>query len=892
MHWYMKSCYFCGNKFSSFSIELYLKHMARHRCIHNFKFKCGYLSCPTTYKSYSALYTHCKRHHFAYRKRTNIVLLTEADIGTSSVLPTPNCTVPSCQRTCKDRKHLVNHMKSHIRMNCEIQCPFRNCSSRYSKVSSFSSHLSRCHRDVSHDEQLCSTGSVNIQELQKIEELDCSANDSFTSVSQTRSAANSGNDTIEMTRDIINPFAMLLLKLESKLLVPQSTIQILVEELMHITESTDEHLKTVLTKKLDLPETHCSSLKRVFENESLSSLLNNKHLNTIHKRRNYYETNFHYVAPIEIFLGEINSIKCCCHYIPIKTQLSTYLQLFKEVLFERPKSKVNILSDFWDGNLYQHLQATTSLNFFLYQDSFEIVNPIGSSKKKHKLLAVYCMIGNIPAAHRMSLANILLVMLVKEKHVKHFGQSAVFRRLLADLKDLISNGINFDLSHSLKCNLLGIMGDNLGAHFVGGFVENFTTENFCRFCDISKTSFSEEPYRCGEKRTERSYDQAIDVLNNDKTLHHHLGIKFPSLFHQLPDFHVCKPSLPPCIGHDLFEGVVAYDLALFIKHFVKLKWFTYDILNKRIQNFDYSAHDRSDQPPIIATNAKKLAGQAAENWCLLRLFSLIIFDRVKNSNDKIWKLFLSLREVVELVCAYEISHSQLAYLNVLCKDYVDRRKKHFPSVRLRPKHHFLLHYPALTMQFGPLIRLWTLRMESKHSYFKRCTRATKSFKNITWTLANKHQLFQAYRCKGMCLNLQVELSAAQALQPSSCSPSIFQELQKLNLLHNSVTTTSAIYQGITYKCRMIVAASEASQIEFCQIKGIILNNDVLYFLVQKCTSAYLAQYGMYRLVVCEDHLKCLKVTGLLDFYPLPCYTINGKNYIVLKHSLLPPCADD
>ena len=125
-----------------------------------------------------------------------------------------------------------------------------------------------------------------------------------------------------------------------------------------------------------------------------------------------------------------------------------------------------------------------------------------------------------------------------------------------------------------------------------------------------------------------------------------------------------------------------------------------------------------------------------------------------------------------------------------------------------------------------------------------------------------------------------------------CSQSVLQEFQRLNLLDNSVTAASANYLGITYKCHMIVVASEASQIEFCQIKIIIVNSDVLYFLVQKCTSAYLAQYGIYKLAVCEDHFKCLKVADLLDFYPLSCYNIDGKNFVVLKHSLLTTCADD
>ena len=31
---------------------------------------------------------------------------------------------------------------------------------------------------------------------------------------------------------------------------------------------------------------------------------------------------------------------------------------------------------------------------------------------------------------------------------------------------------------------------------------------------------------------------------------------------------MCQPGLPPCLGHDLFEGIVFSDLALYIQHLV------------------------------------------------------------------------------------------------------------------------------------------------------------------------------------------------------------------------------------------------------------------------------------------------------------------------------------
>ena len=410
--------------------------MARHRWVHNLKFKCGYLSCPASYKSYSALYTHCKRHHFVIRKNCQLIGNVSADknlkfssVNSVSSFPASMvyCTVPCCEQLCTDFKDLLKHLKTvHLSMNCEIQCPFSNCSSKYSILSSFTSHISRCHRLCAQNQpHHCSTVETDMQvndDLGNALDIPCCS----------ESSPNSTASVITET----DLYALFLLKLESKLIVPQSTIQVIFEEFLHLAKSADKHLSTVLSNDLGLSEIQSEQLKVAFDNLSLSATLatNGKLFNTIYKRSSYYKSKFNYVSPVEIFLGYINRKKCCFHYIPIQQQLLNYCKLFGQELFKRPLSKELILKDFWDGSLYEHLQTSVSLNLFLYQDSFEVVNPIGSSKNKHKLLAVYCMIGNIPAAQRMSLDNILLLMLVKERYVKQFSQGVVFRRLIADLK--------------------------------------------------------------------------------------------------------------------------------------------------------------------------------------------------------------------------------------------------------------------------------------------------------------------------------------------------------------------------------------------------------------------------------------------------------------------------
>lgn len=137
--------------------------------------------------------------------------------------------------------------------------------------------------------------------------------------------------------------------------------------------------------------------------------------------------------------------------------------------------------------------------------------------------------------------------------------------------------------------------------------------------------------------------------------------------------------------------------------------------------------------------ANTIGAQAADNWCLLRLLPVIIGDKV-DPCDPVWQLVITLKELVELVCAPKITTAQVAYLNVVVVEYLETRKAVFPSEHLKPKHHYLLHYASLILKMGLLIWLWTMRFESKHSIFEKHVRRIQSFKNVCQTLANQHQL--------------------------------------------------------------------------------------------------------------------------------------------------------
>ena len=173
-----------------------------------------------------------------------------------------------------------------------------------------------------------------------------------------------------------------------------------------------------------------------------------------------------------------------------------------------------------------------------------------------------------------------------------------------------------------------------------------------------------------------------------------------------------------------------------------------------------SGNDAQDKPADVSPGSKILSGHAVQNWYFLHLPG----DRIRNPcENAAYQLVQQLREIVELICAPAITTDQVAYLKILIEEYIYFRRQLFPNEPLKPKHHYLLHYPELIAHFGPLIRLWTLRFESKHTFFKRCARKLHNFKNICKTVTERNQLFQAYLSAGEMFQLSVLLDKEMTL---------------------------------------------------------------------------------------------------------------------------------
>ena len=855
-------------------------HRNEPRCF----FKCVGADCKRTFSTYAAFKAHFYRAH-------NVPV---SSVTATAAVAHLKCAISLCERQFHTVSELISHLKEHLLEGRHVACPVTGCENRFTVKSSFTAHMSRKHRAFSVD---------SVRDMYRETISQASAISACEDAPQNTNEET--NESIEYLQNFNDTYlrnvCLFYLKLQGQLLLPNSTIQTIVEEMQNVhtlgQEYTLSKLHSLLKNDMRLPDDAIAKICGFVKDSDLFSLCHQGPLRTTYARAQTFKKMFKYIEPKKLTLGnDENMTEKCAYYIPVQQTVNCLLEseFWKNSVSQQScETDSETFGDLNDGQNFKSNQFFIDnpgcLKLILYQDAFEIVNPLGSARKKHKVLAVYLSVANLPAHVRSNTDHMSLVLLCCESDLKQFGNAKVFSEMLMGLKDLEENGITVQ-GETVKGALYCIAGDNLGSHGIGGFTENFSrSEYFCRYCEITRSEFqSDNPNVCAPQRSPESYDSAVSDLQAGDSKHMK-GIKQKSVFNDLKSFHVCNPGLPPCLGHDIFEGVLSYDVALYLKYFIKKKkWLTYPLLNRRIKQFQYKGSDALTKPCAVNSEVSKLSGQAIQNWNLLRLLPVLIGDKVQNPEDCVWQLTLQLKDIVDLICAQKISLSQVAYLDILIQEYLESRKCLFPETTLKPKHHFMRHYPALILKFGPLIRVWTMRFESKHSYFKRCARHLKNFKNICLTLAERHQLFQAYLAVGPGCTRLLQVKDSCIFYPNLYSDTIKHAVGEFGFDENNTTVSTNIqYKGTSYKKGNFLVSKNDESMEFGELVIILIKKEAaVYFVIDVHEADYHSEYHMYSVTKQSTRMQCLNINDLVDFYPLPSYIVNGAQVIPLKHSVL------
>lgn len=869
----------------------YLSHTSKHKNLPNFLFHCPV--CNLKYNTYNAIRSHLlKCHKSQYIIKLPIKLF--------------EIFCKSCQYSTSNQHLYKNHIFEHLQNKIEIVCNIQKCSQIYDNKNSFKSHYYRNH----YDEQ-CQDKNVVVEDNsecvtnQDTNVLESSLNLSHQSDNDIDSEIenNHSSDNQNLSLLLIQ-FSTFLLKLESKLLVPKTAIQIITTTFLDLLETNNVDQISQFKEKLEELEPSTGGLnleivQEILSNNLIKSVIGETGiLRSDYLRKKYYSTNLTHVEPIKLLLGrDDHHVPCFAYYVPIHKSIVALLRNEKlcNKIIERTRTpqNSNLLKGLSDGYVIKRINSTMnhvpSLNIILYQDSFEVCNPLGSSKVKHKVFAMYF---RLDVQERSKIDAIQLVLLTYDKYLKIFSQDQIFGALVNDLSNLEQNGVNIktDLDNiNIFPFISCISGDNLGSHYLGGYTENFSTSiYFCRYCEVDRPAFEENP--C-EKGICRKYDEHLKhveefVLSND--LKDSKGIKIDSIFNKLKYFNTVMPGLPPCAAHDLFEGVVQVDLPLIIKYLVSKHLFTVAYLNNKLKEL-FKLISTTVYCPF-SFKSKKLKGNSTQNMYFLLFLPMAIHDKINDFNDDAWIMVKLLVRISQLVLSNKITIDETGYLDTMTEEYLFIRKRMF-SNKLVPKHHYLNHYGELTRAFGPLINVWTLPFEQKHKYFKNVVRHCPNFINVLFSLTEKHQLLQTYLTLSTT-NDSIVSDSSLLFTEFSLSSQLEEFLRKnqdLKQLNDLQISSKISFAGYVYKKEDCVCfESETNILLKClKIKHILFepNSDNPIFVGFVEIFDYIVDKEIY--ILTKQDRKYSRVSFKNLEFQKPCYIyknfITNENHLILAH---------
>ena len=722
--------------YNNCDLKTFLLHIKKHRNDVNLRINCPICYCP--YTKVDSLRQHLSRFHANFdstqTEKKNVCAICKVFIADSV-------------------ENMIKHIcKTHFSSNVQVKCPILGCERDFKTSGSFRLHLPRYHGKLNksilkhdYDESYEKGLSENVSNV-----LPCDVPvDDFHIESQNEEYFDLKRETENFTLTA----AKFFMKIQSIDLIPVIIIDKIIKEFF------DLHEQSI---SIAMNNSNINDWDK--NNDPFVTVFGPKgSLRTNRRRMKFYEQNLGVHYPIEEYLFTNVKNKKIFNYIIrpsdiIKGYLST--PSLKEDL-ESNLSKLSsespiIMKNSTDGSLFRNnsfFQLDKALAIILFQDAFTATSPLGSSAKDYKIIGTYMTLANFSPSLRMGKSTIRLVNLITENTLKRVGKKLAYQTIINDIGYLETDGIVVE-GKLYKASLFMVCSDNLGAHEFSGHLESFgpNVSYCCRFClikgeDLRSNKIESINDESHKKRDPNDYENALAELEATGKSSVR-GIKDRCIFNAIYNFHCAAPAMAPCVGHDLFEGIVQYDMKLMIQYFINKNYFSLNYLNDMIMQISLKGSDAKIKLKTISRakmsiSSSKLGGEAVQNWTLLRFFPILIGDKIPK-DDECWKMLLKLREMVSLVMLREIPTALIPSLKSVVEDYMIMRLNLFNSVSIKSKHHFICHYAYLSEVFGPLSKCWTLNFESYHQTMKKCFTRKRNYINPIKTMSINAEIAEAF----------------------------------------------------------------------------------------------------------------------------------------------------
>ena len=967
-------CTFHGRKHSEYVRHLVVEHFLDGSFICNFERK-----CLQRFSSLNQLQSHVASLHRKLEegKEVQVHSRQQNPMGKSllNISQPCKCNLTSCGGKQFPNVRLLMKHYGDDHDSEERKCIFENCSTIFhphfvTRMHFYKSHTKKDLLELKEEFKVAVSPPTHEECFSPMDCDDQPEED----VENYEDAGHEDDDDDSIPRDddegsghvvsIIKMLSNFLNELSFNLMVPQSTVQLIIKEYLTLSVEANKLMKRKVLNAL-----HVEGVEPEIINK-ISSLLSKddfieaqQSLDTTHKRSKYLQDNFKLVLPKEVVLNKnemevYGAKKDSYQYIDLKESFKnliedgSFLKMMEEVSNE-PANDPSVLTDIKDGSNYKNLKYfqdnPTAFAGILYSDAIEVVNPLGAGRGRSKLVQMYWTLADIPKKMRSKVDRIQLAIVVKEKILKKYGYATIYHPLIQDMKELEQVGIivNKPFTRRVKVSFILHQGDNLEQHSLGMFSTCFSSGEVCRFCRILHKELSDKIHDCGTYWTEEEYDRIANMVDpvdenanqsdvDITNLHLHLfdeieeptncvnvdvespesdedsdveegededvednnetgGLRGRCPFNVLGSFHATY-SLPLDVMHDYMEGIIAYDLQAILKILVSLKYFSEKRYNDQMKMLNYSDSDKPEEISV-KSSISRLRGKALSILTHIRYFGLIVRNlRVDQAmlEEPAFKLGQLLMLITERLMSPVIRQYEVLELHDMITSYLDLRKslfETFPShmTKMKPKHHFSLHYGENILKFGPTTAYWTARYESKNRTAKLLAVASKNYINISKTVAVRQQFRQcSVYYRGMfssltALPLKVRTKFELVAENLPCLRDIIENMDGETIMCEEIEINGQKYKSEDV---LILKVHNSDYLDVGLLVAILVKNGKVKFVLKRFRASRQHPYNIFQTINQghETEILTRNLDEIVDYKPIKKTGVMSF-YFVLHHHL-------
>ena len=226
--------------------------------------------------------------------------------------------------------------------------------------------------------------------------------------------------------------------------------------------------------------------------------------------------------------------------------------------------------------------------------------------------------------------------------------------------------------------------------------------------------------------------------------------------------------------------------------------------------------------------------------------------------------------IVDMCCSPRFSRCTLIDLEMSIQCAFNAFKVVHPNCVIIPKMHYLLLYPRLMTQLGPLSQYSCMRFEAKHKTMKGFVTERNCFKNVPYTIATNHQLkLSTLITRNDLFSRDIETKSAGRVDTSS----VFQEFPSCPTTALTLDKKKqAKVDGIVYSydCILCVNVSSEGLPEFMNVKDLFVDANAGLIFVGTTLETIAYNEHLHAWNVHESSKKCYCLHENL-LYPRPLH---------------------